>query len=58
MRNGVNRGGFRRMQLYGEMYVQICRDYNVLPPFHEITSAEIEWFYSYLRPELLKHTAE
>lgn len=46
------------MQLYGEMYAQICRDYNVLPPFHEITAAEIEWFYDYLRAELKKHTAE
>ena len=42
--------------VYGEMLLQICRDYSGLPDPRTLAMAEIRFFYEGLRPELLKHT--
>lgn len=46
----------RRVVVYGAMYAQICRDYNVLPDLASITSEQIRWFYDMLRPDLHHQT--
>ena len=42
--------------VYGEMFLQICRDYPGLPNARTIKAREILFFYNGLRPELQKHT--
>lgn len=49
--------GHKLIHVYGEMLVQICRDYNGLPDARTLTMAEIRFFYNALRPELKKATA-
>lgn len=42
--------------VYGEMLLQICRDYAGLPDPRTLTLDEIEFFYEGLRAELKRHT--
>ena len=42
--------------VYGEMFLQICRDYPGLPDARKLKAHEILFFYNGLRPELSKHT--
>lgn len=42
--------------VYGEMLLQICRDYPGLPDPRTLSLSEIRFFYEGLRPELRKHT--
>lgn len=42
--------------VYGEMFLQICRDYPGLPDARTLKAREILFFYSGLRPELQKYT--
>ncbi len=42
--------------VYGEMLLQICRDYPGLPDARTLKAHEILFFYNGLSPELRKHT--
>lgn len=42
--------------VYGEMLLQICRDYTGLPDPRTLTNTEIRFFYEGLRKELKRHT--
>ena len=42
--------------VYGEMLLQICRDYPGLPDPRELSLSEIRFFYEGIRAELKKHT--
>lgn len=42
--------------VYGEMLLQICRDYSGLPDARTLKAHEILFFYNGLRSELIKHT--
>ena len=42
--------------VYGEMLLQICRDYPGLPDPRTLKAHEIKWFYEGLRQELKQHT--
>ena len=48
--------GHKLVPVYGEMLLQICRDYPALPDPRTLTLREIRFFYNGLRPELRKHT--
>lgn len=39
------------------MLLQVCREYHNLPPYKDLTMAEIQYFYDGLRSEL-KATAK
>ena len=43
--------------VYGEMILQICRDYSGLPDVRSLTIHEIVFFYNGLRRELKEHTS-
>ena len=43
--------------VYGEMLLQICRDYPGLPDPRELTQGQIRYFYEGLRKELHVRTA-
>ena len=43
-------------RVYGEMLLQICRDYRGLPDPRTLSLSEIRFFYEGLRGELKKHT--
>ena len=43
-------------RVYGEMLLQICRDYPGLPDPRTLTAREIRFFYDGLREELKEHT--
>lgn len=45
-----------RFAVFGEMLVQICRDYSSLPNIRKMATYEIEFFYDALRYELKKAT--
>ena len=40
------------LNVYGEMLLQITRDYSALGDFRKLTLTEIRFFYDGLRPEL------
>ncbi len=42
--------------VYGEMLLQISRDYSGLPDARTLKAHEIKFFYNGLREELKKHT--
>jgi hypothetical protein len=42
--------------VFGEMLLQICRDYPSLPDPRSLTLDEIIFFYEGLRPELIRAT--
>ena len=42
--------------VYGEMFLQICRDYSTLPDPRTLTLSEIRFYYNGLRNELKEHT--
>lgn len=42
--------------VYGEMLLQICRDYSGLPDARNLKAHEIKFFYDGLRNELKTHT--
>ena len=44
------------LAVYGEMLLQVCRDYPGLPDPRSLTLSEIRFFYEGLRAELKKHT--
>jgi len=48
--------GHTLLPVYGEMLLQVCRDYPGVPDPRTLTMAEIRFFYSGLRAELKKHT--
>lgn len=41
--------------VYGEMLLQICRDYPSLPDVRTLKASEIRFFYNGLRGELKQH---
>jgi hypothetical protein len=43
-------------RVYGEMLLQITREYTALPDPRTLTLTEIRFFYNGLRAELKKHT--
>ncbi len=43
--------------VYGEMLLQVCRDYSGLPDPRSLTVEELVFFYSGLRAELKQATA-
>jgi hypothetical protein len=45
-----------RDNVYGMMFAQISREYASLPGFHEITAAQVRWYYDMMRPDLIKQT--
>lgn len=45
------------LPVYGEMLLQICRDYPGIPDSRTLTMAEIRFFYEGLRAELKKYTS-
>lgn len=45
-------GKHQRFAVYGEMMLQVCRDYAGLPDPRTLSSCEIRWFYDGLRAEL------
>ncbi len=49
-------GGHRVLPVYGEMLLQVCRDYPALPDPRTLTMSEIRFFYEGLRAELREHT--
>lgn len=48
--------GHKLVPVYGEMLLQICRDYPGLPDPRSLTMTEIRFFYEGLRGELRAHT--
>lgn len=44
------------LPVYGEMFIQISRDYASLPDPLSLTRAGIRFYYDGLRGELKKHT--
>jgi len=56
VRRGENailpRGDHRMPLVYGEMFLQVCRDYPSLPDPRTLTNSEIRFFYEGLRAEL------
>jgi len=49
-------GGHLHAAVYGEMLLQVARDYPGLPDVRTLKASEIRFFYEGLRPELKKHT--
>lgn len=49
-------GCHTRYNVYGEMLLQICRDYQGIGDFRKLSEIEIEFFYDGLRGELRKGT--
>lgn len=49
-------GGHQLLPVYGEMLLQICRDYPTLPDPRTLSMSEIRFFYEGLRAELREHT--
>lgn len=45
-------GAHSRSLVYGEMLLQVSRDYSGLPDPRTLSSSEIVWFYDGLRAEL------
>jgi hypothetical protein len=43
--------------VYGELLLQVCRDYSSLPDPRTLRMVEIRFFYDGVRGELLRHTA-
>ena len=60
MRNGANYiiggGGHTRVNVFSEMFRQICRDYPSLPDARTLTEREILFFYEGIREELKRTT--
>jgi len=56
VRHGVDekltRGRNTTEQVYGEMILQVCRDYAGLPDIRTLKASEIRFFYDGLRAEL------
>lgn len=48
--------GHKLLPVYGEMLLQICRDYPSLPCPRTLTMREIRFWYGGLRAELREHT--
>jgi len=44
------------LNVYGEMFLQICRDYSSLPDPRSLKLNEIRFYYNGLRSELKEHT--
>jgi hypothetical protein len=44
------------LNVYVEMYTQVCRDYGSLPDPRTLKMNEIAFYYEGLRPELKSHT--
>jgi len=42
--------------VYGEMLLQICRDYSSLPAVCSLTMCQIRFFFEGVRPELIAAT--
>lgn len=53
-RNGKDRHTFETV--YGEMLIQVCRDYPGIPDARTLKANEIRFFYEGLRAELKAHT--
>ena len=51
-------GGNNFYAVYGEMLLQICRDYTSLPDVRTLKAREILFFYDGLRAEIKKHTSK
>lgn len=49
-------GGHTLCAVYGEMLLQVTRDYSGLPDVRTLTASEIRFFYDGLRGELIEHT--
>lgn len=58
VRNGVDdkyvQGDHTMMMVYPEMYLQICVEYNSLPPEDSLTLSKIRFFYNGIRASLKK----
>lgn len=48
--------GHKLLPVYGEMLLQICRDYPALSDPRTLTMSEIRFWYNGLRSELREHT--
>lgn len=49
-------GGHVAARVYGEMLLQVCRDYPGIPDARTLKAHEIRFFYEGLRAELREHT--
>ena len=60
IRNGgedrIPKGGHTFAAVYGEMLLQVTRDYSGLPDARTLKACEIRFFYDGLRAELKEHT--
>ena len=52
----VPRRGHTFGAVYGEMLLQVARDYPGLPDCRTLTASQIRFFYNGLRAELREHT--
>lgn len=48
--------GHKLRRVYGEMLLQVCRDYPGLPDPRTLSLSEIRFYYEGLRAELREHT--
>lgn len=49
-------GSHTYVNVYGEMFLQVLRDYSSLPDVRTLTATELRFLYDGLRPELKAHT--